>query len=444
MVAQKVWFDKVSGLFIQRSTMSTDLIRELQWRGLISQVSDEDALSAHLAEAPRTLYCGFDPTADSLHIGSLVPLLALRRFQLCGHRPILLLGGATGLIGDPSFRDDERSLNDPAVVASWVEALRRQVGGFLAFDGDNSARVVNNLDWTAELNVISFLRDIGKHFSVNAMIQRDSVRTRLERTDQGISYTEFSYMLLQGMDYLELARRYQCSLQIGGSDQWGNIVSGLDLVRRHLASNAFALTLPLVTKSDGTKFGKTAAGAIWLDPLKTSPYTFYQFWLNVADADVIRFLKLFTFLSAPEIEALEAQMQAHPERRGAQRQLAQEVTALVHGASAVVSAQRISEALFGNEFSALNASDFAQLQQDGLPATGLGQAQGVLNVMVAAGLAKSTGEARKLVSSGAVRINGLQIKDPRYQLDFADALFEKYFLIRRGKKAYHLIWHESE
>lgn len=424
--------------------MSTDLIRELQWRGLISQVSDEDALSAHLAEAPRTLYCGFDPTADSLHIGSLVPLLALRRFQLCGHRPILLLGGATGLIGDPSFRDDERSLNDPAVVASWVEALRRQVGGFLAFDGDNSARVVNNLDWTAELNVISFLRDIGKHFSVNAMIQRDSVRTRLERTDQGISYTEFSYMLLQGMDYLELARRYQCSLQIGGSDQWGNIVSGLYLVRRHLASNAFALTLPLVTKSDGTKFGKTAAGAIWLDPLKTSPYTFYQFWLNVADADVIRFLKLFTFLSAPEIEALEAQMQAHPERRGAQRQLAQEVTALVHGASAVVSAQRISEALFGNEFSALNASDFAQLQQDGLPATGLGQAQGVLNVMVAAGLTKSTGEARKLVSSGAVRINGLQIKDPRYQLDFADALFEKYFLIRRGKKAYHLIWHESE
>ena len=204
--------------------MSTDLIRELQWRGLISQVSDEDALSAHLAEAPRTLYCGFDPTADSLHIGSLVPLLALRRFQLCGHRPILLLGGATGLIGDPSFRDDERSLNDPAVVASWVEALRRQVGGFLAFDGDNSARVVNNLDWTAELNVISFLRDIGKHFSVNAMIQRDSVRTRLERTDQGISYTEFSYMLLQGMDYLELARRYQCSLQIGGSDQWGNIL----------------------------------------------------------------------------------------------------------------------------------------------------------------------------------------------------------------------------
>ena len=425
--------------------MSTDLIRELQWRGLISQVSDEDALSAHLAEAPRTLYCGFDPTADSLHIGSLVPLLALRRFQLCGHRPILLLGGATGLIGDPSFRDDERSLNDPAVVASWVEALRRQVGGFLAFDGDNSARVVNNLDWTAELNVISFLRDIGKHFSVNAMIQRDSVRTRLERTDQGISYTEFSYMLLQGMDYLELARRYQCSLQIGGSDQWGNIVSGLDLVRRHLASNAFCFDIAAGDEVGWHKiWKKPPPGRSGWTPLKTSPYTFYQFWLNVADADVIRFLKLFTFLSAPEIEALEAQMQAHPERRGAQRQLAQEVTALVHGASAVVSAQRISEALFGNEFSALNASDFAQLQQDGLPATGLGQAQGVLNVMVAAGLTKSTGEARKLVSSGAVRINGLQIKDPRYQLDFADALFEKYFLIRRGKKAYHLIWHESE
>lgn len=419
--------------------MNGDLLAELQWRGLVAQVSDLEGLAAHLESGVRTLYCGFDPTADSLHIGSLVPLLALRRFQQFGHRPILLLGGATGLIGDPSFRDDERSLNDEQTVGQWVQALYQQVAPFLEFEGNNGALIVNNLDWTAELDVISFLRDIGKHFSVNAMIARESVRARLDRADQGISYTEFSYMLLQGMDYLELAKRHNCTLQIGGSDQWGNIVSGLDLVRRHLGSEAYALTLPLVTKADGTKFGKTASGAIWLDPAKTSPYTFYQFWLNAADADVDNFLRLFTFLPEEEVSLLVTEMQEHPELRSAQRRLAEEVTTLVHGADAVISAQRISEALFGGHVNTLEQSDLDQLLQDGLGSTAVADGSGVLNAMVDAGLTKSVGEARKLVQGGGVKLNALGITDPRETLNFKDALFGKYFLLRRGKKVYHLL-----
>jgi tyrosyl-tRNA synthetase len=420
--------------------MSGELIAELQWRGLVAQVSDLDGLSEHLDSGSRTLYCGFDPTADSLHIGSLVPLLALRRFQQFGHTPILLLGGATGLIGDPSFRDDERSLNDEDTVAGWVEALQRQVAPFLDFEGNNSALIVNNLDWTKNLDVITFLREIGKHFSVNAMIARESVRTRLDRADQGISYTEFSYMLLQGMDYLELAKRHNCTLQIGGSDQWGNIVSGLDLVRRHLGAeaDAYALTLPLVTKSDGTKFGKTASGAIWLDPAKTSPYTFYQFWLNAADADVDNFLRLFTFLPEEEVRSLVSESQERPELRNAQRRLAEEVTVLVHGVDAVTSAQRISEALFGGAVDTLQESDLQQLQQDGLASTIIEEGTGVLTAMVEAGLTKSTGEARKLVAGGGVKVNGAAVTDPRETLQFADALYQKYFLLRRGKKVYHL------
>jgi tyrosyl-tRNA synthetase len=421
--------------------MATDLIAELQWRGLIAQASDLEGLAEHLASGSRTLYCGFDPTADSLHIGSLVPLLALRRFQLFGHRPILLLGGATGLIGDPSFRDDERNLNDHSVVAGWVQALHRQVEPFLDFDGNNGAIIENNLEWTEKLDVITFLRDIGKHFSVNTMIQRESVRARLERADQGISYTEFSYMLLQGMDYLELAKRHSCTLQIGGSDQWGNIVSGMDLVRRHLGAEAYALTLPLVTKADGTKFGKTASGAIWLDANKTSPYTFYQFWLNSADADVDNFLRLFTFLDQQQIEALVADMQAHPELRNAQRRLAEEVTALVHGEAAVESAQRISAALFGGDLGALVEADLQQLQQDGLESTAIADDEGLLSAMVAAGLVKSIGEARKLVQGGGVRLNGEVVSDPAMNLDFAHALFGKYFVLRRGKRVYHLLTH---
>ncbi len=419
--------------------MSSDLIAELQWRGLIAQASDLEGLAAHLESASRTLYCGFDPTADSLHIGSLVPLLALRRFQTYGHRPILLIGGATGLIGDPSFRDDERSLNDQDIVASWADSLRDQAERFLDFDGNNGAILSNNLEWTEKLDVISFLRDIGKHFSVNAMIARESVRSRLERADQGISYTEFSYMLLQSMDYLELAKRHDCSLQIGGSDQWGNIVSGVDLVRRHLGREAFALTLPLVTKADGSKFGKTADGAIWLDANKTSPYTFYQFWLNTADADVSNFLRLFTFLAEGEVETLLEDMQAHPERRNAQRRLAEEVTTIVHGTAALESAQRISAALFGGELSSLQVEDLDQLQQDGLASTDAQPGDGLLSVMVAGGLTRSTGEARKLIQGGGVRLNGVTVQDPKLTLDFDHALFGKYFILRRGKKVYHLI-----
>jgi len=419
--------------------MSSDLIAELQWRGPIAQASDLEGLAVHLESASRTLYCGFDPTADSLHIGSLVPLLALRRFQTYGHRPILLIGGATGLIGDPSFRDDERSLNDQDIVASWADSLRDQAERFLDFDGNNGAILSNNLEWTEKLDVITFLRDIGKHFSVNAMIARESVRSRLERADQGISYTEFSYMLLQSMDYLELAKRHDCSLQIGGSDQWGNIVSGVDLVRRHLGREAFALTLPLVTKADGSKFGKTADGAIWLDANKTSPYTFYQFWLNTADADVSNFLRLFTFLAEGEVETLLEDMQAHPERRNAQRRLAEEVTTIVHGTAALESAQRISAALFGGELSSLQVGDLDQLQQDGLASTDAQPGDGLLSVMVAGGLTRSTGEARKLIQGGGVRLNGVTVQDPKLTLDFDHALFGKYFILRRGKKVYHLI-----
>jgi len=420
--------------------MSDDLIAELQWRGLIAQASDLDRLSAHLTSGSRTLYCGFDPTADSLHIGSLVPLLTLRRFQQIGHRPILVLGGATGLIGDPSFRDDERNLNSTEVVADWVSALRRQVEPFLEFSGTNGAVIANNLDWTAGLDVITFLRDIGKHFSVNTMIQRESVRARLGRADQGISYTEFSYMLLQAMDYLELAKNCDCTLQIGGSDQWGNIVSGMDLVRRHLGREAYALTLPLVTKADGSKFGKTAGGTIWLDAAKTSPYTFYQFWLNTADADVDRYLRFFTFLSRDEVERLADQTRSEPHMRAAQKRLAEEVTGLVHGDDAVASAQRISEALFGGDLSLLTADDFDQLRQDGLDSSPCSEGDGLLDTLVSAKLARSTGEARKLVEAGGVRLNGVAVKDSRLALSFSDAAFENYIVLRKGKKAYHLLF----
>lgn len=415
-----------------------NLIREFVWRGLVSQISNEDKLATHLSEA-RSVYCGFDPTADSLHIGSLVPLLALRRFQLAGHRPILLLGGATGLIGDPSGRDDERNLNQQDTVGLWVEKLRAQVGRFLDFDGANAATVCNNLDWTRQLDVISFLRDIGKHFSVNAMVQRDSVKARLEREDQGISYTEFSYMLLQAMDFLELAKREDCLLQIGGSDQWGNIVSGIDLIRRHTGQEAFALTMPLVTKSDGSKFGKTASGAVWLDPNKTSPYSFYQFWLNSADADIEKFLKLFTFMDEPEIADLVARSQQAPEQRLAQRELARQVTELVHGDDAVTSAERISASLFGGDEASLQREDLKQLQLDGLPSIAVSPGDGLLNTMVAVGAAKSSGEARKLIQGRGVRLNGSQVEDPKLAVVFDDAYFGEFFLLRKGKKQHYLL-----
>ena len=419
-------------------------LETLEQRGLVTQVTDRAGLDRHLAGSPRTLYCGFDPTADSLHIGSLVPLLALRRFQVEGHRPILLIGGATGLIGDPSFRDDERGLIDEAIVSGRVEKIRRQVEPFLDFEGESGAIMANNLDWTRGMEVISFLREVGKHFSVNAMIQRDSVRSRLERAGAGISYTEFSYMLLQANDYLELARRYGCSLQVGGSDQWGNIVSGIDLVRRRLQREVFALTVPLVTRADGVKFGKTTEGAVWLDPIRTSPYRFYQYWLNSADADVIRFLKFFTFLDLAEIDALESEVQKTPESRSAQARLADEVTALVHGREALRSAQRISRCLFGGSVQSLKEGDLEQLRLDGMDCTEIPEPQdprgtGLLAVVTYCHLADSLGAARRLVEAGGISVNGEVQHDTRRFLDFSDALYSRYYLLRRGKKSWHLL-----
>jgi tyrosyl-tRNA synthetase len=420
--------------------VSNGLIDELKARGLLAQVSDEAGLADHLESGSRTVYCGFDPTADSLHIGNLVPLLTLRRFQQHGHRPILLLGGATGLIGDPSGRTDERSLNQTDVVAGWVEKIRRQVEGLVSFEGNNAAIIENNLEWTAEMDVISFLRDIGKHFSVNAMIQRDSVRDRLAREDQGISYTEFSYMLLQAMDYAELAARHHCTVQIGGSDQWGNIVSGMDLVRRKHGGEAYALTVPLITKADGTKFGKTAAGAVWLDPAKTSPYSFYQFWLNTADADIEHFLNVFTFLPVTEIESLMDEFRRAPGERVAQKALASEVTRMLHGEEALESARRITEALFSGDIGSLTEADLIQLLQDGMECTQVEDAKvGLLSALADSGLAPSRGQARKLVASGGVRINGQAAEDPEAELDFSDALHGQFYLLRRGKKNWHLL-----
>ena len=416
-----------------------NLVEEFSWRGLVSQTTDREALDRHLESGQRTVYCGFDPTASSLHIGSLVPLLALKRFQEFGHRPIILVGGATGLIGDPSGRDSERPLNAEERVMEWVDSLKEQMSGFLDFQGKSAATMVNNLPWTAGRDVISFLRDIGKHFSVNAMIQRDSVKSRLAREGEGISYTEFSYMLLQSMDFLELAKSKECTIQIGGNDQWGNIVSGVDLVRRNMGKEVHALTLPLVTKSDGTKFGKTAGGSVWLDGNKTSPYSFYQYWLNVADEDVASFLKYFTFLEADEIRGSSEEMKANPGGRFAQKLLADSVTELVHGKNSVDSAKRISQILFAGDVRDLSLDDFQQLELDGLEVARIESDAGLLAAMTDVGITKSRGEARNLVKSGGVSVNSISISNESHSLTRSDALFNKYHLIRRGKKNFKLL-----
>jgi tyrosyl-tRNA synthetase len=428
--------------------MGAELLDDLQGRGLIFQVAGEDALPGWLAAAQRTLYCGFDPTADSLHIGSLVPLLMLRRFQLAGHRPLALVGGATGLIGDPSFKAQERQLNTPDVVAGWVDSIRDQVSRFVDFDsGSCAAQVVNNLDWTRDLNVLTFLRDVGKHFSVNAMIQKESVRQRIEREGSGISYTEFSYMILQAYDFAELNRRHDCGLQIGGSDQWGNITAGIDLARRLNGNTVYGLTMPLITKADGTKFGKTEAGTIWLDPRRTSPYAFYQFWLSTADADVYRFLRYFTFLPRTEVDALERSDAARQGRPEAQSVLAREVTQLVHGREGLEAAERITASLFaGDDPTGLSEADCRQLRQDGLPASELdpGTLPATLTqVLAEAGMAKSGKQVKDALQSGAVLINGRALTwednaTPADCLAAERALHGRYFVVRLGKKKYHL------
>lgn len=422
--------------------MSGSPIAELERRQLVAQVSDRADLESHLESGSRTLYCGFDPTADSLHIGNLVPLLSLRRFQLFGHRPIALVGGATGLIGDPSFKGSERALNDRDTVERWVANIRNQVSRFVDFSGNNGAIVVDNLEWTRSLDVISFLRDIGKHFSVNAMMQRDSVKSRLTQRESGISFTEFSYTLLQSMDYKELSERYNCTLQIGGSDQWGNITAGMDLVRRTLAKECYALTVPLITKVDGTKFGKSETGSVWLDSSKTSPYSFYQFWFNTSDADVVRYLNAFTFVDIEEISSIARMVSEDPGKREAQIRLASEVTRLVHGDDGVRSAARISSVLFGGAIGDLTEADLRQLELDGLSTSVIDESEcGVVAMLTATPLASSRGAARKLIQSGGIQINGTAIEDCEARLSRQSALFGRFHLIRRGKRTWHLALH---
>ncbi len=426
------------------------LLEDLQQRALIAQTTDMEALGTLLDEKKITLYCGFDPTADSLHIGHLLPVLMLRRFQLAGHRPIALVGGATGMIGDPSFKASERSLNSAETVAGWVAKIREQLTPFLQFEGENAAQMANNADWFADMNCLDFLRDIGKHFSVNAMMNKESVKQRLERDDVGISFTEFAYSLLQSYDFAQLNHRHDCALQIGGSDQWGNITAGIDLTRRLNKATVYGLTLPLVTKSDGTKFGKTEGGAVWLSAAKTSPYQFYQFWLKVADEDVYKFLKYFTFLSVAEIDAIEAKDRASGVKPEAQRILAEEMTRLIHGAEALAAAQRISESLFAEDQSALTEADFAQLALDGLPVFSVSGIVNVTEALVLSGLAKSNKEARGFVSSGAVLLNGTPASvnnpehapekpDDAYLLTEAHQRFGRYTILRRGKRNHALL-----
>ena len=417
----------------------TSIIQDLRARGLIAQTTDAEALDALLQEQKIALYCGFDPTADSLHIGHLLPVLALRRFQLAGHTPVALVGGATGMIGDPSFKAVERNLNTADTVAAWVDKIRAQLAPFLSFDGTNAALMANNHDWFGGMGCLDFLRDIGKHFSVNAMLAKESVKQRIERDDVGISFTEFAYALLQGYDFAELNKRHGVMLQIGGSDQWGNITWGIDATRRLNQQSVFGLTLPLVTKSDGTKFGKTEGGAVWLNAKKTSPYQFYQFWLKVADADVYKFLKYFTFLSVEEIDAIEAADQASGTKPEAQRILAEEMTRLIHGEAALEAAQRISASLFAEDQSNLTETDFEQLALDGLPAFEVSGELNIVQALVQSGLAKSNNEARGFVSQGAAVVNGAKVGSDAYVLADADKRFGTYTIVRRGKRNHALL-----
>ena len=419
--------------------MSTTIFDELQWRGLIAQSTDLDALAAEAAKGPLTVYAGFDPTAPSLHAGNLVPLLTLRRFQRAGHRPIVLAGGATGMIGDPR-ETGERTLNTDDTVADWADRIRGQLERFVDFDTSPTGAVIaNNLDWTSQLSAIDFLRDVGKHFSVNVMLDRDTIKRRLD--GDGISYTEFSYMLLQANDYVELHRRYGCSLQIGGSDQWGNIIAGVRLVRQKLGATVHALTVPLVTDSDGAKFGKsTGGGSVWLDPTMTSPYAWYQYFFNTADADVIRYLRWFTFLDADELAELEEATATRPHERAAQRRLAQEFTTLVHGSAATASVELASQALFGRgELSGLDESTLSAALREVSGATAVaelkpGEPDGIVDLLVASGLAASKGAARRNIAEGGVSVNNVRIVSEEWVPVASDFLFGSWLVLRRGKR----------
>ncbi|MBA3687456.1 MAG: tyrosine--tRNA ligase [Chloroflexi bacterium] len=414
--------------------MAAHILDELDWRGAVAHSTDPDALRAALDAGALTFYCGFDPTAPSLHFGNLVQLVTMRRLQVAGHDPIAVVGGATGLIGDPSGRSVERNLNEAEVVADWVERIRGQVERYLEFDGAHPARIANNLDWTASVSALDFLRDVGKHFSVNRMLEKESVRARLD--GPGISFTEFSYQILQAFDYLELHRRYGCSLQTGGSDQWGNLTAGVDLIRRVMGDTVHAMATPLITKSDGTKYGKTADGTLWLDPKLTSPYAFYQYFLNTDDADIGALLKIFSFLSREEIEALDAETAQHPEARAAQQSLASELTALVHGSGATSQAASASAALFGR-------GDLLDLEADTL-ATALaelphaevrGPMPAIVELLVAAGLADSRTAARRTIADGGAYLNNQRVADPEMAPSDGDLLHGRWLVLRRGKRS---------
>nr|WP_203675244.1 MULTISPECIES: tyrosine--tRNA ligase [unclassified Streptomyces] len=411
----------------------TDIVDELQWRGLIAVSTDEDALRKAFADGPVTVYCGFDPTAPSLHLGNLVQILTIRRLQQAGNRPLGLVGGATGLIGDPK-PSAERTLNAPEVVADWVERVRGQIEPFLSFEGPNAATMVNNLDWTSGMSAIEFLRDVGKHFRVNKMIAKEAVARRLN-SDQGISYTEFSYQILQGMDFLELYRRYGCTLQTGGSDQWGNLTAGIDLIHRVEGASVHALATPLITKADGTKFGKTEGGAIWLDPEMTTPYAFFQFWLNADDRDISKFLRIFSFKSREEIEELERLTEERPQARAAQRALAEELTTLVHGAAQCTAVTDASKALFGQgELTDLDEATLAAALSE-LPYAKVTALEPIVDLLTAVELVASKSAARRAIKEGGAYLNNAKVTSEDAVPAESDLLHGRWLVLRRGKKS---------
>ncbi|HEY9375342.1 MULTISPECIES: tyrosine--tRNA ligase [Streptomyces] len=411
----------------------TDIVDELKWRGLWALSTDEDALRKALADGPVTFYCGFDPTAASLHVGHLVQVLTMRRLQQAGLRPLALVGGATGQIGDPR-PTAERTLNDPETVANWVSRLRAQIEPFLSFEGENAAVMVNNLDWTAGMSAIEFLRDIGKHFRVNKMLTKDSVARRLE-SQEGISYTEFSYQLLQGMDFLELYRRYGCTLQQGGSDQWGNLTAGLDLIHKlEPEAEAHCLATPLMVKADGTKFGKTEGGAVWLDPEMTTPYAFYQFWLNVDDRDISTYLRILSFRSREELEELEKQTEERPQARAAQRALAEELTTLVHGADQTAAVIAASRALFGQgELAELDEKTLTAALSE-VPHIRVAELGAVVDLFAEVGLVASKSAARRTVKEGGAYVNNVKVSAEDAVAAKEDLLHGRWLVLRRGKK----------
>lgn len=417
-----------------------DILQDLENRGLIQQTTDREGLEKHLKENQITLYCGFDPTADSLHIGHLLPITMLKRFQLAGHKPIALVGGGTGMIGDPSGRSTERSLNTVEVVKGYAKKINEQLANFLDIsDAGNGAIFRNNYDWWKDITAIDFLRDAGKHFGINYMLAKDSVASRME---QGITYTEFSYMILQSYDFLKLYEKDHCTLQIGGSDQWGNITAGLEFIRRSKGEEdikIFGLTVPLITKADGTKFGKTASGAVWLDANKTTPYEFYQFWFNTDDRDVIKFIQYFTFLEQEEIKRLEHEVATNPGKREAQKRLAEEITKMVHGEEALQQAIKISESLFSGDVKELTADDIEQGFKD-VPTKEVEKEDiALVELLVEASISPSKRQAREDIKNGAIYVNGERNQDINYVLTVEDRLEDRFTIIRRGRKKYFLI-----